>query len=165
MHTVLTLTFIASAALLAACSNAESGKSGEAAKSGSPAAAAATAPKAGLWEQTTSGGMIPAPMTVKMCVGDPVEGRNPFEAPPAAGSECTQSGTATDFKSTCTTNGMTVTSAGKVTGDMSSAYKVELTTTTTGPNVPPQMAEMKMTIDAKRVGDCPAGVQPGAIVQ
>lgn len=164
MRTVLTLTFIASAALLAACSNPESGKTGEAGKSEAPAAAA-KAPKAGLWEQTTSGGMIPAPMTVKMCIGDPVEGSNPFEAPPAAGSECTQSGTATDFKSTCTTNGMTVTSAGKVTGDMNSAYKVELTTTTTGANVPPQMAEMKMTIDAKRVGDCPAGVQPGAIVQ
>ena len=164
MRTVLTLTFIASAALLSACSNAESGKAGEAGKSEAPAAAA-KAPKAGLWEQTTSGGMIPAPMTVKMCIGEPVEGSNPFEAPPAAGSECTQSGTATDFKSTCTTNGMTVTSAGKVTGAMSSAYKVELTTTTTGANVPPQMAEMKMTIDAERVGDCPAGVQPGAIVQ
>lgn len=159
------LIVAATTALLAACSNADSGKAGEGGETAAPAAAAAAqAPKAGLWEQTTSGGMIPAPMTVKMCVGEPTPGTNPFEAPPTAGSECTQSGTATDFQSTCTTNGMTVTSAGKVTGDMNSAYKVELNTKTTGPNVPPQMADMTMTIDAKRIGDCPAGVAAGAIV-
>lgn len=157
------LIVAATAALAAACSNSDTAKNGE--SSATPASAAAPqAPRAGLWEQTTSGGMTPSPMTVKVCVGEPAPGANPFETPPAAGADCTRSGTATDFSMTCTTNGMTVVSSGKVTGDMNSAYKVEAETKTTGPNVPPQMADLKMTIDAKRIGDCPAGVQPGAIV-
>ena len=48
---------------------------------------------------------------------------------------------------------------------MDSAYKVDITTKTTGANVPPQMAEMKMTVDATRLGDCPAGAAPGSVVQ
>ena len=70
-----------------------------------------------------------------------------------------------EFHAVCNAQGMTVTSDGKVSGDMRTAYKVDITTKTTGPNVPPAMAEMKMTIDAKRLGDCPAGTAPNTIVQ
>ena len=35
-----------------------------------------------------------------------------------------------------------VTSDGKVSGDMRTAYKVDIATKTTGPNVPPAMADM-----------------------
>ncbi len=165
------LALISTVALLAACSNADKAKTEGGAAPAAPAAAAGTmpAPKAGLWEQTMSGGPMPAPMTVKMCVGETAPGSNPFAQQQAAGADCTQSSKGVaggaEFTSSCTVQGMTVVSNGKVTGDMNSAYKVEIATKTTGANVPPQMADMKMTIDAKRLGDCPAGAQPNSVVQ
>lgn len=169
------LILVSSAALLTACSspdtgsNSDAGKSGEDASTTAPATATAKAPRAGLWEQTTSGGMIPAPVTLKMCIGEPEPGADPYSMPQAEGADCTQSAAPTiggmAFTSTCQVQGMTIVSNGKMSGDMNSAYKVEITSRTTGPNVPPQMAEISMVIDAKRLGDCPAGVQPGSPVQ
>lgn len=162
---------ISTVALLAACSNADKAKTTT--ETASVPAASATvappAPKAGLWEQTMSGGPIPAPMVVKMCVGETAPGANPFAVPATPGTDCTQTSKAipggAEFHSTCNTDGRIVTSDGKVSGNMESAYKVEIATTTTGPNVPPQVGDMKMTIDAKRLGDCPAGAQPNSIVR
>lgn len=161
---------ISTVALLAACSNADKAKTTEvAAAPAAPVAASAPAPKAGLWEQTMSGGPIPAPMVVKMCVGETTPGENPFAVKPSAGTDCTQTARqvpgGAEFHSTCNTDGRIVTSDGKVSGDMQSAYKVEIATKTTGANVPAQMADMKMTIDAKRLGDCPAGAQPNSVVR
>lgn len=162
---------ISTVALLAACSNGDKAKA-PAETASAPAAtvpAAAPAPKAGLWEQTMSGGPIPAPMVVKMCVGETAPGANPFAVPDTSGTACTQSSKAVaggaEFHSTCNTDGRIVESKGKVTGDMMTNYKVEIATTTTGPNIPPQMANMNMTIDAKRLGDCPAGAQPNTVVR
>lgn len=163
------MALVSVAALLAGCSNSESAKTAE--TNDAPATAAATSlptPQAGLWEQTVSGGMMPAPMTVKICVGETAPDTNPFAAP-QAGITCSQNSVraapgGAEIHSVCESQGMTVTSDGKVSGDMRTAYKVEMTTNTTGPNVPPQMAQMTTTIDAKRLGDCPAGVAPNTTV-
>jgi len=162
----------AAVALLAACSNSETKApaEGEAATPGAAETAAAPpTPQPGLWEQTVSGGALPQATTVRICQGPTEPGANPFNAP-QPGVTCSQNEVRSapggaEFNSVCETQGMTVSSTGKVTGDMSSAYKVEVTTRASGANVPPQMAEMTMTIDAKRLGDCPAGAAPNSVVQ
>lgn len=163
------LILISAAALLAACSNSEKAASeGETATPRAADAASIPSPRPGLWQQTISGGQVPAPMTMKMCVGPAVEGQNAFTAP-QAGVDCSENTARSvpggaEFRSVCTTQGMTVTSEGKVSGDLQNQYKVDIKTSTTGANVPAQMAEMTMTIDATRLGDCPAGAEPNSIV-
>lgn len=165
------IALLSTAALLAACSNAEETKTAEG-KAATPDAAPSTStppsPRPGLWEQTMAN-PVTGSATIKLCVGAPEPGENAFSGPVADGADCTQTVTpaigGSSFHSTCKANGMTMISDGKVTGDLASAYKVDVTTRTTGANVPPSMAEMKMSIDAKRLGDCPAGVEPGMIVQ
>lgn len=164
------LAVISTAALLAACSNADKTET-EAGAGSTPSAPAATppAPRPGLWEQTINNPMT-GPVTLKICVGPSEPGETSFSGPQQSGADCTQAvtpgiGGGATFQTTCNANGMTMVSNGKVTGDLSSAYKVEIATKTTGANVPPQMADMTMTIDAKRLGDCPAGVEPNTLVQ
>ena len=162
------LILISAAALLAACSNSEKAASDGETATPAAAANAIPAPRPGLWQQTISGGQMPAPMTVKMCVGPAVEGENAFTTP-QPGVDCSENTVRSvpggaEFRSVCATQGMTVTSEGKVTGDMQNSYKVDLKTGTAGPNVPAQMAAMTMTIDATRLGDCPAGAAPNSIV-
>jgi len=165
------LVLISVVAMLAACSNANEKTSAEGGETTAPATdtASMAAPQPGLWQQTISGGQMSQPMTVKICVGETAPGSNPFSAP-QPGVSCSENSARStpggaEFHSVCDAQGMTVTSDGKVTGDMRNAYKVDLTTRTAGPNVPPQMAEMKMSIDATRLGDCPAGAAPNSVVQ
>ena len=162
------LILVSAVAMLAACSNPEQQTAAEGAAP-APANTATPTPRTGLWEQTISGGEMPQPMTVKICVGPTEPGTNPFNAPQpgVACSENTVRSVAggAKFHSVCETQGMTIASDGKVTGDMNSAYKVEISTRASGANVPSQMSEMTMTIDAKRLGDCPAGAAPNSVVQ
>jgi hypothetical protein len=58
---------------------------------------------------------------------------------------------------------MTMTTSGVASGDFNSAYKVD-STTRMNPAPMPQMAESKMTIEAKWAGPCPAGRKPGDMV-
>jgi hypothetical protein len=46
---------------------------------------------------------------------------------------------------------------GVVTGDLTSRYVVQSETTRTGAEVPQMNRTMKVTVEAKRIGDCPAG--------
>jgi len=166
------LVLISAVAMLAACSNAEEKKGGVASDTATPAAAEtaeAVTPRAGLWEQTVSGAQMPQPTTVKICLGETAPGSNPFNTP-QPGVTCSENSVkaaagGAEFHSVCEAQGMTVTSDGKVTGDMANAYKVEISTKTSGANIPAGMGEMKMTIDAKRLGDCPAGAAPNSVVQ
>lgn len=164
------LVLISTVALLAACSNPDNAKTpanGDPAPA-APANAALTAPQPGLWRQTVSGAQMPQPTTVKICVGETAPGENPFNAP-QAGVTCSENTVKSapggaEFHSVCQAQGMTVTSDGKVTGDMRTAYKVAIATKTTGPNVPAGMGDMTMSIDAERLGDCPAGTAPNTVV-
>lgn len=154
---------------LAGCSDRSETASGASADAAPSATAPARDrhPLPGLWETTFTG--APGVMTMKICVGPPEGDDNPF-APPAEGADCSNPEIrdipgGLSFEGTCTTSGMTVASRGTVTGDLRSAYRVEMTATTTGAALPPGMpAETTLRIDARRLGDCPAGVEPGAIV-
>lgn len=156
--------------LMSACSRSDAEKTATAGGGTAPAKTFALAtPQPGLWEQTVSGGPMPKAMTVKMCIGETAPGSNPFNTP-RAGVTCSENslktvGSGAEFHSVCQIQGMDIVSDGKVSGDMRTAYTMQITTKTTGPNVPPQMADMTMSVDAKRLGDCPAGVAPGAVVQ
>lgn len=164
------IALVSVVALLSACSRSDAEKTAAADSGTAPAKTVTLAtPQPGLWEQTVSGGPMPHAMTVKMCVGDTAPGSNPFNTP-APGVTCTENGLnavggGAEFHSVCQARGMNIVSDGKVSGDMRTAYTMQITTKTTGPNVPPQLADMTMSVDAKRLGDCPAGVAPGAVVQ
>lgn len=162
------LVLISAVALLAACSNGDNAKTAKG-ETAAPETASMPAPQPGLWQQTVSAAQMPQPTTMKICIGETAPGSNPFNTP-QQGVTCSENSVKSapggaEFHAVCNAQGMTVTSDGKVSGDMRTAYKVDITTKTTGPNVPPAMAEMKMTIDAKRLGDCPAGTAPNTIVQ
>ena len=123
----------------------------------------------GAWEMKMampgpSGNPIDA--TMKMCVGEPKPGENPFAPKTVAGTTCTNEVKSTssgwEVASECTGDGVTTKTKGIVTGDPQSAYKSVLTSTSTGENVPPYLQkETETTIEARRLGDCPAGVNPG----
>lgn len=151
-----------------------SGAAGEAA--GDIALADVEHPQPGLWEQQMSDG-AGAAFTFKTCVGAPEAGDNPFTAGPAGGGEqgededCSvrelrRAADGLHFRSVCAMGeGGTLTSTGKVTGDLRRAYRVEVDVKATGIPVEPGMpTESRIVIEARRLGDCPAGVEPGDMV-
>ena len=83
---------------------------------------------------------MPQPTTMKICIGETAPGSNPFNAP-QQGVTCSENSVKSapggaEFHAVCNAQGMTVTSDGKVSGDMRTAYKVDITTKTTGPQRP-----------------------------
>jgi Protein of unknown function (DUF3617) len=69
--------------------------------------------------------------------------------------------------SVCSMGGGTSTSHAVITGDFSSAYTMQITSTHHGGASVPGMAsggEMGMTIQAKWLGPCPAGERPGDMI-
>ena len=154
----------ASLVLLPACSKTDTASGDKGASA--PAAAAATMPKAGLWEMAVSAPGMPKPVATKVCLGEPAPGSNPFAPPPQAGQTCaknTHAKTASGytFDMECTMGGMTFASHGEVTGDFSSSYKTDMTTKMSGANIPPAMKETHTTVDAKYLGACPSDMKPG----
>ncbi|MET0272254.1 MAG: DUF3617 family protein [Phenylobacterium sp.] len=151
---------MASSLALVGCSK----KDGDA-KAGAEVAAAQPMPKAGLWELTVTAAALPEATKMQVCVGEPTPGSNPF-TPPQPNQTCaknnvvrTAGGYAIDME--CASSGMTMAIKGDVTGDFSSAYRVDMTTTLSGANVPAGQPPIKSAVDAKYVGACPAGMTPG----
>lgn len=156
----------ATALMLAACNQgggaAEGDKKGG--EAGAPSAAAmADGPRPGLWRVTTSvagmpgAGAAAAPPT-EVCITQAT-----FEAPggsaSAPGATCTnqpfrREGDAMVSSSTCDVQGMKTETNIRVTGDFTSRYTMEAKTKTTGG--PAQMPEITTTMNAERIGDCPA---------
>lgn len=174
MRTYLAACTAAGALMLSACSGGEKANDGAAANDTAAAGDTATAsvdappaPKAGLWEMKITAAGMPAPQATKVCVGEPAPGTNAFTPPPGAGQTCaknsvTKVAAGYEIDSECTIQGMTATSKGSLTGDFSSAYKIEMATKMSGPNLPAAaQQEVKTVIDAKYLGDCPADMKPG----
>ncbi len=171
MRTYLAACTAACALMLGACSGGEKADGNTAATNetaaAAPSADASVAPKAGLWEMKITAAGMPQPQATKVCVGEPTPGTNPFTPPPGAGQACARNAvnkvaTGYEIDSECTINGMTATSKGSVTGDFSSAYKIEMATKMSGANIPAAaQQEVKTVIDAKYLGACPADMKPG----
>ncbi len=164
-------SWVGSAALagllvLGGCSDA---KKSDAKQDGAPAAsqAAAKTPKAGLWEIKTTAMGVVAP-AAKVCIGEAKQGDNPF-VQKQAGADCaknnvTETAGGYDIDMECKVNGMTVATKGSVTGDFSSAYKVEMETKMSGANIPASMQQgAKSVVDAKYLGACPDGMKPNEV--
>lgn len=130
------------------------------------AAGAYDTPKPGLWTMTVTASGIPRPMASKSCVGAPKPGDIPFAPPPRSGLSCTKTSlttTATGLAvaTTCTAESMTIAMTGKITGDLTTSYTNVMTTRVSGPNLPPGVpTEHSMTLTAKYLGACPAGMAP-----
>jgi hypothetical protein len=126
--------------------------------------------KPGWWETTMT---MSAPMamkqTMRTCTDAASEkANNAFSSNMQARGTCTQgpirrtpAGWA--FSSTCKEGKMTTTTSGVVSGDFNSGYRMEAVTRMS-PAPMPQMAETRMTVDAKWLGACPAGRKPGDVV-
>lgn len=129
--------------------------------------AAAKTPKPGLWEIKASAMGVAGP-AMKVCVGEAKPGDNPF-VQKQAGADCaknnvTETADGYDIDMECKVNGMTVATTGKVTGDFSSAYKVEMATKMSGPNIPATMQQgTTSVVDAKYLGACPEGMKANEV--
>lgn len=176
---IATVCLISALALTAACSKKPAAS---AAADGAPAAAdkaqTATAevkptggpfkpkPRVGLWTMSmnTTGGPG-VKMNAQMCIGPDTAADMAWHGPRSPGKNCTQqmhpSMGGLTFDSTCRMGKGTMTSHGVVSGDLNSAYTVDMTTHMD----PPQagMSDMKMSTQAKWLGPCPAGMKPGQV--
>ena len=136
---------------------------------GPASAANPPARRSGLWTITMSPmtGMASRGRQMQVCV-DASRDRADALAPPAAAKQC-QSRPDFDlmpggyrFHSICHLDrGMTMDIRGEATGDFQSAYTVKTTTRMTP--APAHMSAMTMTMSARYLGPCPAGMKPGAV--
>lgn len=123
--------------------------------------------KEGLWKMaisTTGGpGMT---MNAEMCV-DAASAADFNVQRPEASKNCTSSkvtptGNGWAFESVCKHRDMTVTTKGTVSGDMSSNYSMDASTTMDpAPQGMPAATQTK--VQAKWLGPCPAGMKPGSV--
>lgn len=154
---------MASALALGACSKSETaGKASD----GAAMADAQPMPKAGLWEMTVTAAGMPA-TAMRVCLGEPTPGSNPFAPPPQPDQACAKNdvkrtGAGYSLDMECASNGMTMAMNGEVTGDFTTSYRTDMTTTISGPNLPAGAQQpMKSSVVSKYVGACPAGMTPG----
>ncbi len=159
-----TLLAAAAALTLAACG----GESGTPAPAAGDAAAPseiatpapaptgmAPGPTAGEWEVTVTAMGMSVPPT-KICYTRAMTMQEAQEMQQGAGITCSEQTMAADGKSShsvCTMQGMTVTTDMKVTGDFSSAYTMEMTSTMdpTPPGMP--AGPSTTSVAMKRLGD------------
>lgn len=161
-----TSIMLAGVAILAlgACSQSgdTAGEKGGGSAAAPGAAASLNGPKPGLWRITTSIDAMPAapaPTTAEVCVTQAT-----FEAPAGAasspGMDCTvgaftRNGDAMVSSTTCTMQGgMKTDVSTRVTGDFNSRYTMVATSKVTG--APMAMPDTVVTMNAERIGDCPA---------
>jgi hypothetical protein len=167
---ILLTTTLAMGALLAGCGRSD----GQRAAGEGPAASAPVTPAAaevattangapkradGRWELANIGGGGTVIGTQFLCVDAASEDKASVFDQIARNVNCekyqtTRTGAGWTFDFTCGPAGMTAKTTGEVSGDFRAAYRVKLTESD-------GTAEMSRTIEAKRAGDCPAGMTPG----
>jgi Protein of unknown function (DUF3617) len=126
-------------------------------------AADAPARKPGLWEVKTSIDGHGRAVAVQQCIDAATDqmlqsSAGPFSAPACAGREVNKSDTGMTIDSRCDFNGKPASAHAVVTGSFDSAYT--MTVTAEGSDLP----AMKMTMEAKWLGACAAGQQPGDVI-
>ena len=160
-------------AVLAACSKTPAGGSSGPASATPQAAAPAPAlfapphPKAGLWRMAMNNDAGPGiHFTGEICIDASTEDSAFQAGPKARPKSCEKTsigpapGGGVAFDTTCKTDGRTITSHGIASGDFSSAYNMDVTTTMTpAPSgMPP---EMHMHMQATWLGPCKPDQTPG----
>ena len=125
--------------------------------------------RAGLWESRITGGPLGGTdMTVRTC-SDPSKDRadaafGSGRRPAGCGGGPTivpSPGGGWAYHMVCRPSGaMTLDVSGVASGDFQTGYTVKTVTRMT-PAPLPQMAESRMTVTARWLGPCPAGMKPG----
>ena len=124
--------------------------------------------KSGLWEMTMIGKQTNGqPQTVTTCVDMKADMGLTSSFGDKIPKNCKQptmkkSAGAITVTSVCKFTDSTVTTTAVLTGDFSSTYKIDRTSTYNPPNK--GMKESKQTIDAKWLGACKAGQRPGDMI-
>jgi hypothetical protein len=125
--------------------------------------------KPGWWEMSLNvEGPTPSPahQLIRMCTDKSIDRvQSPFGV--HSGSSCpppqtTPNGHGWDIVSECKVGAMTVTTTGHASGDLNSAYHVDLVTRMSPPPTP-QMSEIRLAVDARWLGACPSGKKPGDV--
>lgn len=157
---------------LAGCSDSKpagSASSDAAASSpqGAPGPAEAPVRKAGWWEMTSTMGPM-EPQVVHTCVDDASEAKAGVVRPSVPGDGCTSTpprrvADGWAFAISCKSADTTMETSGRITGDLATAYRLESTSKLTPPPMP-GMEEMKVVIEGRWLGACPAERKPGDTV-
>lgn len=124
-------------------------------------------PLPGLWEHRMSNGPAGEAaegFAIRTCVGPSRPGENPFRPPADGSTDCTTDSVkrvagGLAIKSVCKAGSDQITTTGTVTGDLKTNYHIALVMSSTAS---PQAQHMEMS--ARRLGDCPPGVQAGALI-
>lgn len=163
--------FAAAASLLGACDGQSNITSAAAdVPADNPAAAAleimttaSGAPKraAGNWELKHLGGGGSVIGIQFLCIDSASEEKAPLFDQIAKNINCgkyetTRAGSVWTFDFSCGPAGMTAETKGSASGDFAASYRVEMTESDGS-------MTLERTVEAKRVGDCPAGVAPGIL--
>ena len=123
--------------------------------------------KPGWWrlEIATQTGM-PRPMrqTVHLCTDPSIDRvQTPFgvhTGPGCPPNRVSRAGNGWDIAASCQVGAMAMTTQGHLTGDLASAYHVDLDVRMQPPPTP-RMGDVHVAMDAHREGACPAGKKPG----
>jgi len=131
-------------------------------------AADAPARKSGLWEITTSmAGPHAMSQTMQQCVDEKTDKLTENAGMQEARQNCSKNdirreGSKVVTESVCKFEGTTATTRGEFTGDFASNYRGDIRSSY---NPPMQgMKDMQMTIAAKWLGPCKAGMKPGDVM-
>lgn len=131
-------------------------------------AADAPARKSGLWEISNNiGGPHPMTHTMQQCIDEKTDKLTEQNGMKEAQKQCSKnevsrSGNKVISDSVCKIEGTTATTHAEFTGDFGSNYRGDIKTTY---NPPMQgMKEMQMSIAAKWLGPCKAGMKPGDVI-
>lgn len=134
----------------------------------SAAAADAPARKSGLWEITTSmAGPHGMAQTMQQCIDEKTDKLTENAGMQEARQNCSKNdirreGNKVITESVCKMEGTTATTRGEFSGDFSSNYRGDIRSSY---NPPMQgMKDMQMTIAAKWLGPCKAGMKPGDVM-
>jgi hypothetical protein len=134
----------------------------------SSAAAPAARPlrRPGLWRMTmSSSGMN---QQSELCVDQAVDetlgvsGQRPGTGPSRENRKTPRAGGGYEIESVCDLGDAgTVTTRGTASGDFDSDYKMQMESTTKGARSPQMNGTRRMTLEARWMGPCPAGMAPG----
>jgi len=119
--------------------------------------------KPGLWEVKTTIEGNPRSLNVQQCIDASTDQMlqsvaGPFSAPACPDREVKKSDTSMTIDSRCTLSGKPASAHAVVVGSFDHAYT--MTVTSEGGDLP----AVKMTIEGKWLGVCPAGQQPGDVI-
>ena len=123
----------------------------------------------GLWRQVSMVEGLDRPIAMQLCVDKATDAQMAWWGP-AARRNCKSDNMVRkadgswSFDSDCQdANGVRVVRSGVVVGDFDIRYQLKATTTISGLDNPGLRGTRTISIDAERLGSCPAGMRPGDV--